>query len=231
MTRIGPYKFEDLRRPPLCPILRATTERQADKGRSERMFAVGDWVHLKLQPYVQASAALRSHQNCHSNSLVLPSYPACGLGSIQVAVTRLDKDPSSGACVSSEACSWFWMCGITLTAHWQLPVQCAGKNSSASHHDMTPCTQVLVQWSHMPLALTTWEDDAAAISASSCLGSTSFSSKGDVSTAEQPALSQCCCRTRDRGKQAKALQQAHDKEYQCSRPNLDQRAAKWRNKS
>jgi hypothetical protein len=83
-----------------------------------------------------------------------------------------------------------------------------------------------VQWSHMPLALTTWEDDATAISASSCLGSTSFSSKGDVSTAEQPALSQRCCRTQDRGKQAKALQQAHDKEYQCSRPNLDQRAAK-----
>jgi hypothetical protein len=44
-------------------------KRQADKVRSERMFAVGDWVYLKLQPYVQASAALRSHQNCHSNSL------------------------------------------------------------------------------------------------------------------------------------------------------------------
>jgi hypothetical protein len=25
---------------------------QADKGRSERQFAAGDWVYLKLQPYV-----------------------------------------------------------------------------------------------------------------------------------------------------------------------------------
>lgn len=27
-------------------------KRQADKGRSEREFASGDWVFLKLQPYV-----------------------------------------------------------------------------------------------------------------------------------------------------------------------------------
>jgi hypothetical protein len=37
-------------------------KRQADKGRSERTFVVGDWVYLKLQPYVQALVALRSHQ-------------------------------------------------------------------------------------------------------------------------------------------------------------------------
>jgi hypothetical protein len=30
---------------------------QADKSRSEWEFAVGDWVYLKLQPYVQASLA------------------------------------------------------------------------------------------------------------------------------------------------------------------------------
>lgn len=35
---------------------------QADKHRSERSFAVGDWVFLKLQPYVQASLAPRSCQ-------------------------------------------------------------------------------------------------------------------------------------------------------------------------
>lgn len=35
---------------------------QADKGRSERTFAVGDWVYLKLQPYVQASLAPRANQ-------------------------------------------------------------------------------------------------------------------------------------------------------------------------
>lgn len=35
---------------------------QADKHRSERVFAVGDFVYLKLQPYVQASLAPHSNQ-------------------------------------------------------------------------------------------------------------------------------------------------------------------------
>jgi hypothetical protein len=34
---------------------------QADKKRSERVFAVGEWVYLKLQPYIQSSVATRSN--------------------------------------------------------------------------------------------------------------------------------------------------------------------------
>ena len=37
-------------------------KRQADKNRTERVFAVGDWVYLKLQPYVQSSVASRANQ-------------------------------------------------------------------------------------------------------------------------------------------------------------------------
>jgi len=37
-------------------------KRQADKHHSERSFAVGDWIFLKLQPYVQSSLARRAHQ-------------------------------------------------------------------------------------------------------------------------------------------------------------------------
>ena len=36
-------------------------KRQADKNRIERSFAVGDWVYLKLQPYVQSSVLPRAH--------------------------------------------------------------------------------------------------------------------------------------------------------------------------
>ena len=35
---------------------------QANKSRSELHFSIGDWVYLKLQPYVQASLAPRSNQ-------------------------------------------------------------------------------------------------------------------------------------------------------------------------
>jgi hypothetical protein len=35
---------------------------QADKNRTERSFAVGDLVYLKLQPYIQSSLAPRSNQ-------------------------------------------------------------------------------------------------------------------------------------------------------------------------
>jgi hypothetical protein len=37
-------------------------KRQADKRRSERVFAIGDWVYMKLQPYAQSSILPRAHQ-------------------------------------------------------------------------------------------------------------------------------------------------------------------------
>lgn len=37
-------------------------KKHADKHRSERSFAMGDWVLLKLQPYVQSSVSQRSCQ-------------------------------------------------------------------------------------------------------------------------------------------------------------------------
>ena len=40
----------------------ARMKKQVDKGRSERNFAVGDMVFLKLQPYVQSSVAARANQ-------------------------------------------------------------------------------------------------------------------------------------------------------------------------
>jgi hypothetical protein len=34
---------------------------QADKGRTERVFQVGDWVYLKLQPYIQSFVERRAN--------------------------------------------------------------------------------------------------------------------------------------------------------------------------
>lgn len=36
-------------------------KQQADKGRIEREFSVGDLVYVKLQPYVQTSVATRAN--------------------------------------------------------------------------------------------------------------------------------------------------------------------------
>jgi hypothetical protein len=41
--------------------VRLRMKHQADKGRTERTFAVGDLVFLKLQPYIQSSVAPRAH--------------------------------------------------------------------------------------------------------------------------------------------------------------------------
>jgi hypothetical protein len=41
---------------------RLRMKKQEDQHRSEREFAVGDWVFLKLQPYVQTSLAPRANQ-------------------------------------------------------------------------------------------------------------------------------------------------------------------------
>ena len=53
----------------MAPIIRQHLQRaqqrmkhQADKNRSERQFAVGDYVYLRLQPYVQSSVERRSSQ-------------------------------------------------------------------------------------------------------------------------------------------------------------------------
>ena len=37
-------------------------KKEADKFRSERQFAVGDFVYLKLQPYIQSSVSRRAYQ-------------------------------------------------------------------------------------------------------------------------------------------------------------------------
>jgi hypothetical protein len=37
-------------------------KQQADKHRQEREFQVGDWVYVKLQPYIQMSVATRSNK-------------------------------------------------------------------------------------------------------------------------------------------------------------------------
>ena len=67
-------------------------KQNADKNRTDRSFEVGDWVYLKLQPYRQASVALRKHLK-HSTKYYGPFQILLKVG---VAAYRLDL-PSSSA--------------------------------------------------------------------------------------------------------------------------------------
>lgn len=66
-------------------------KRQADKGRSERNFAVGDLVFLKLQPYVQSSVA-----RCSNNKLAFRFFgPFRILERIGSVAYKLQLPPSA----------------------------------------------------------------------------------------------------------------------------------------
>lgn len=142
---------------------------QADKHRSHRQFAVGDWVFLKVQPYVQNSVADRaSHKLAFryfgpfrvearvgevSYRLLLPEraliHPV-----VHVSLLRRAPPPSSPE---------------------QVRLPPPPPTGDASHKEDEPCLilqrrqylrgstvrlQVLVQWSSLPASLATWEDEA-----------------------------------------------------------------------
>jgi hypothetical protein len=64
---------------------------QADKHRRERVFAVGDRVFLRLQPYIQSSVARRSNRK-----LAFKFFgPFSVLARVGEVAYRLDLPPSS----------------------------------------------------------------------------------------------------------------------------------------
>jgi len=75
-------------------------KRQADKGRSERVFQVGDRVYLKLQPYVQSSLAPRANQKL--------SFKFFGPYSVveRIGSSSVSARPSGVSCVPVEASYW-----------------------------------------------------------------------------------------------------------------------------
>jgi len=137
---------------------------QADKGRSEREFAVGNMVYLKLQPYIQSSVASRLNQKLAfrffgpfqvsqrigkvAYKLDLPSdskiHPV-------VHVSQLKKHIAPHLQVSSD---------LTVFPDADSPqdVPIAVLDSRLVHHGSSTATHLLIQWSGLPSTLATWEE-------------------------------------------------------------------------
>ncbi|WVZ80006.1 LOW QUALITY PROTEIN: hypothetical protein U9M48_027524 [Paspalum notatum var. saurae] len=136
-------------------------KKQADKGRSEREFQVGDWVFLKLQPYVQSSLAPRANQKL-AFKFFGPYQILSRVGSVAY---KLQLPASAAIHPVFHVSQLKRAVGSGFTAspvlpdpsfEWSIPLQIIGRRTVTRGRDSVP--QVLVQWSQMPESLATWED-------------------------------------------------------------------------
>jgi hypothetical protein len=137
---------------------------QADKHRSDRSFAVGDWAFLRLQPYVQSSLAPRSHHklcfkffgpyeiiekiNAVAYKLKLPE----GSSIHPVFHVSLLKPVSAAVPAVSNTLPDF-------DDSLQVPEKILQRR--IHHHGARAVPQLLVKWTNMEESLATWEDEVA----------------------------------------------------------------------
>ena len=136
-------------------------KRQADKGRSEHCFNVGDSVFLKLQPYVQTSLAPRANQKL-SFKFFGPFRVLERIGSVAY---RLELPPPASIhpvfhvsqlkkAVGDQAVSPVLP---DSSAYYQVPERVLQRRLSPSDR---PVLQGLIKWSGLPSSLATWENMA-----------------------------------------------------------------------
>jgi hypothetical protein len=135
---------------------------QADKHRTERQFDVGEWVYLKLQPYVQTSVARQGSRKLAfryygpfqiiqkvgkvSYKLLLPDHSQIHP---VIHVSQLKKAIGAGVIVQNK------LPDTTEVGVGPVPEQVLG--TRWRRKDSVSQKQVLVRWSKLPDALATWE--------------------------------------------------------------------------
>jgi hypothetical protein len=146
-------------------LLRAQQQMKltADKKRSERIFAVQDWVYLKLQPYIQRSLATRANpklafryfgpfqviQRVGATSYKLALPESCKIHPvIHVSQLRRALPPNTEAIQDLPAPAA------------PSPVPVAVLETRLYQRGGGSLPQVLVQWTGQPRSLATWEDQA-----------------------------------------------------------------------
>jgi hypothetical protein len=133
-------------------------KRQADKLRSERQFSVGDWVFLKLQPYVQSSLARRANQKLSFRFF----GPYKILARVGAVAYKLEL-PSSSTIHPVFHVSQLKASHGTHPVTNELPDELVQLQVPQAILDRrwtsgsSPVEEVLVQWSRIPPSLATWE--------------------------------------------------------------------------
>jgi hypothetical protein len=169
-------------------------KRQSDKHHAERVFAMGDWVFLKIQPYVQSSLTHRSHQKLSfrffgpyqimerigpvAYRLALPSTAAIHP---VFHVSQLKKSHGDASVTSALP---------TDDIQFQVPELVLQRRWISGDH---PIEQGLIKWSQMPKSLATWESLQQLrqqFPYAPAWGHAGSQEKGDVSTVPNPAHSQ-----------------------------------------
>ena len=133
-------------------------KRQADKHRSERHFAVGDWVFLKLQPYVQSSLATRANQKL-SFRFFGPYKIVAKIGAAAYKLALPDTSSIHPVFHVSQLKASHGKQQVTADipdalVQFQVPQAILDRRWTSGAF---PAEEVLVQWSQMPRSLATWE--------------------------------------------------------------------------
>jgi hypothetical protein len=139
---------------------------QADKNRSERSFAVGDMVYMKLQPYVQSSVATRSNKKL-SFRYYGPFRVLQRIGQVAyklnllatsrihpvIHVSQLKKHIPNEVEVTQDLTS-------VCTNPEQILKPEKILNTRLIQRGASTVEQILVQWTTLPASMATWEDKA-----------------------------------------------------------------------
>lgn len=132
----------------------------ADKKRSFREFSMGDWVFLKLQPYVQSSVARRAnHKLCFRYF-----GPFQILSKVGLVAYKLQLPPDSTIHPVFHVSQFKSAVGFSPSVQPQLPalsylkVPVAVLDSRQSRRGNSVVPQVLVRWSGDVAGQETWED-------------------------------------------------------------------------
>ncbi|XP_058774449.1 uncharacterized protein LOC131648737 [Vicia villosa] len=134
---------------------------QADKHRTDRIFAIGDYVYLKLQPYKQTS------MKAHGNHKLLPMFYGPFMVEDRIGSTAYQLQlPPTAAIHNIFHVSQLKLCPNPFSQqiqHLPVPVIQDAKTPLAIldrkmvKRGRIAATKVLVQWKDLPIGKATWE--------------------------------------------------------------------------